>query len=219
MVDEPPPTLHAPRSAACDDEPTAERPQSHRPIGPAGGRQLRKGVAEMTFLLVAVGALVAGAVLAALGRSGAAAALWAGTTLVGIVPGVWWIVRAARRHQLGVDVVAVLAQAGTLAIGEPLAGAIITVMLASGRMLESRAGTRAERDLRALTDRAPRIAHIQREGALIDVPADEVTPGDALVIQPGEVVPVDGRVGSDDALIDPSALTGAPRPGAHLATV
>ena len=74
--------------------------------------------------------------------------MWAATTVLGIVPGLYWVLATARRGRLGVDVIAVLAQVGTLAVGEYLAGAIITVMLASGRMLEARAGARAERDLR-----------------------------------------------------------------------
>ena len=107
------------------------------------------------LFLAAVVLLAVGAALALADQRTAADALWAATTVLGIGPGVFWVAQAARRHQLGVDIVAVLAQVGALAVGEYLAGAIITVMLASGRVLEARAEARAERDLRALVGRAP----------------------------------------------------------------
>jgi cation transport ATPase len=66
---------------------------------------------------------------------------------------------ALLRRQLGVDLIAVLALLGTLAVGEYLAGALIAVMLATGRALDAAAQRRATRDLRALLERAPRTAY------------------------------------------------------------
>ena len=172
---------------------------------------------ETALLAGALGALAAGGALALGGQEGAADAVWAATTVLGIVPGVYWVVEAARQRRLGVDVIAVLAQAGTLAVGEYLAGAIITVMLASGRMLEARAGARAQRDLRALVDREPRTVHRYVGGALTEPRLDEVRPGDLLLVRPGEVLPVDGLVESGTAVVDESALTGEPLPVEHLA--
>jgi hypothetical protein len=71
---------------------------------------------------------------------------------------------------------AVLTLVGTLVIGEYLAGAVITVMLASGRTLEALAAGRAQRELRALLARAPRVVHryeavshfIRRLGCVLD---------------------------------------------------
>ena len=111
--------------------------------------------AETGLFVVAVGCLVGGGLLALAGQQAAAGGVWAAATVLGIVPGVYWVVGTARQGRLGVDVIAVLALVGTLAVGEYLAGAIITVMLASGRVLEARAGARAKRDLRALVNRAP----------------------------------------------------------------
>ena len=53
---------------------------------------------------------------------------------------------------------ALLALVGTLLIGEYLAGAVITVMLGTGRVIEARAAGRARRELRGLLERAPRVA-------------------------------------------------------------
>ena len=71
----------------------------------------------------------------------------------------WSVVDAARHRRLGVDVIALLALLGTLVVGEHFAGAVITVMLATGRSLEAWAAGRAERELHALLGRAPKVAH------------------------------------------------------------
>ena len=85
--------------------------------------------------------------------------VWAVTTLVGLGSAVWWVWSSARKRRLGVDVIAVLALIGTLVVGEFLAGAVVTVMLATGRVLEARAAARARSELRVLRERAPRLVH------------------------------------------------------------
>ena len=114
--------------------------------------------------------------------------------------------------ELGVDVIAVLAMAGALLLGQYLAGAIIAVMLTGGSALEQYAIARARRELGALISRAPRIAHRRHGDGFVDIPVDEIALGDALIVKPGEVVPVDGIIGSGSAVLDESSLTGESRP-------
>ena len=59
----------------------------------------------------------------------------------------------------GVDLIALLAMVGALALGEYVAGAVIALMLASGEALEAYADRRAHRELSALLARAPRVRH------------------------------------------------------------
>ena len=68
------------------------------------------------------------------------------------------VVDGLLRRQPGVDVIALLAMGGSLALEEYLAGAVIALMLASGEALESYADRRAHRELSALLDRAPRTS-------------------------------------------------------------
>ena len=104
-----------------------------------------------------------------------------------------------------------LALAGALWVGEAFAGAMITVMLASGRLLEARAAARADRELRLLVERTPRTAR-RRAGDRVDgMPREQVVPGDVLLVGTGEVVPVDGRLLARGTF-DESALTGEPMP-------
>ncbi|MCE5291961.1 MAG: cadmium-translocating P-type ATPase [Nocardiaceae bacterium] len=135
---------------------------------------------------------------------------WAVATIVATVRAVWWVVDAVRGGKVGVDAVAVLALVGTLLVGEYLAGALIATMLATGRALDSAASRRANRDLRALLDRAPRSARRISAAGIETVPIGDVRPGDLLAVGPGETIPVDGEITSPLAVLDESALTGEP---------
>ncbi|HET8995227.1 MAG TPA: heavy metal translocating P-type ATPase, partial [Acetobacteraceae bacterium] len=122
------------------------------------------------------------------------------------------ILRSLRRGGLGVDMIALLAIVGALAMREHLTAAIIALMVASGGALEGFADARARRELAGLLDRTPRIAHRHTGDAIADIPAEAVRPGDRLLVKPGEIVPVDGTVAGDAATLDEAALTGEPIP-------
>jgi heavy metal translocating P-type ATPase len=142
--------------------------------------------------------------------------LWIIGNVLGLVFSVLWTVEAIRRHQVSVDIIAVLALAGAIVVNEPFAGAMITVMLASGQLLEARAAARARRELSLLVERAPRTARRLVEGGVVEIPVDEVVVGDLLLVGTGEIVPVDGRLRSL-AVLDESALTGEAMPVERLA--
>ncbi|MGW4803499.1 heavy metal translocating P-type ATPase [Kitasatospora sp. NPDC004272] len=197
-----------------------ERPSDERAPGevatarpPGGGLRslLAGGGVETALLAVTVLATAAGGLARLLGARGLADGLWIAATAAAVGPAVLWVVQALRRGRAGVDLIAVLALAGTLATGEYLAGALIALMLATGRWLDSAAERRAGRDLRQLLAHAPRTAR-RRTGDGLDavetVPLADVRVGDLLVVGPGEVVPVDGRIAGTGAVLDESVLTG-----------
>ena len=142
--------------------------------------------------------------------------LWIVGTLLGLVFSTVTTIGAVMRREPSVDIIAVLALAGALAVNEAFAGAMITVMLASGQLLEARAAARARRELSLLVERAPRTARRRVEGTVVEVPVDDVDPGDQLLVGTGQIVPVDGRLLST-ATLDESALTGEPLPVERLA--
>ncbi|MGO4361832.1 heavy metal translocating P-type ATPase [Terrabacter sp. RAF57] len=161
---------------------------------------------------VASAALLAGGALAALsGREELSGALWVAATVLGLALSVLWTVRSVAERRATVDVIAVLALAGALWVGEEFAGAMVTLMLASGRLLEARAAARADRELRLLVERTPRTARRRTDARVDRIPVEEVSPGDVLVVGTGEVVPVDGRLLAAGTF-DESALTGEPMP-------
>ncbi|MEV6165062.1 heavy metal translocating P-type ATPase [Streptomyces sp. NPDC052052] len=163
---------------------------------------------EPVLLAVTAGALVAGGVAWLGGFGRVAAACWAAGTVVAVLPALAWVIGALRRGRAGVDLIAVLALAGTLATGEYLAGALIALMLATGRWLDAAAERRASHDLRHLLEHAPRSARRRTGDEVRTVPLSEVRVDDLLVVGPGEVVPVDGRIEDGTAVLDESVLTG-----------
>ncbi|MEV4831460.1 heavy metal translocating P-type ATPase [Micromonospora sp. NPDC049257] len=176
------------------------------PGRPVGRRRARWR--EWTPLTLLAGAVLVGAVLWAAGRRGTADVVWAASTLVALVPAVWAVLRQLWRRRFGVDVIAVLALAGALLVGEYLAGAVIAVMVATGRALEAYAQGRATRDLRALLERAPRRARRRTpDGGVEVIGLDRVAVGDQLLVGPGDVVPVDGVL-TAPAMLDESVVTG-----------
>ncbi|MEU6370456.1 heavy metal translocating P-type ATPase [Streptomyces sp. NPDC046931] len=163
---------------------------------------------EYALLTVTAGALFGGGVGWLLGHRDVADTCWAAGTALAVVPAVTWVVAALRRGRVGVDVLAVLALAGTLAVGEYLAGALVGLMLATGRCLEAAAERRASHDLRSLLEHAPRSARRRDGRNVVVIPLDTVVPDDLLVVGTGEVVPVDGEVAAGPAVLDESVLTG-----------
>ena len=155
--------------------------------------------------------LLAGVVAWLAGEDSMAVALWAAATVLGLSFSALSMIDAVRHRQPTVDVIAVLALAGAVAVGELFAGAMIAVMLASGQLLEARAAARARRDLSLLVQRAPRTARRRLGDSVVEVDVDVVRSGDRLVVGAGEVVAVDGRLLSA-AVLDESALTGESLP-------
>jgi heavy metal translocating P-type ATPase len=164
---------------------------------------------------VAFAALVVGGAFALAGRNDLADLAWAAGTAVVLATVVPSVVISLGRHRVGVDAIALLAMGGALLLGEYLAGAVIALMLAGGNALEEVASGRARRELSALVERAPRSARVRRGETAVEVDVDSVVPGDILVVAAGEVLPVDGRVVSAQAVLDEAALTGEPLPVAY----
>ncbi|MET0341315.1 MAG: heavy metal translocating P-type ATPase [Polyangiales bacterium] len=160
------------------------------------------------FAGLALGFTCAWFELAELGRW-----FWGGATLVVLIPAIAAVVRGVLRGRADVDVVAVFAMAGALALGQPLAGAVVAAMLATGQGLERQAYLRARRALSALLARTPKTAHrTAGDGVVVDIPVDAVVVGDLLLVKTGEVIPADGLLASESATLDGSALTGEAMP-------
>lgn len=132
--------------------------------------------------------------------------------LLGGIPLLWQTVQQFLRREFGVDVIAILAIAGSAILGQYLAGALVVLMLSGGEALEAFALRRARSSLSALAERAPRVAHIWRGDELVNIAADQVEVGIEIVVKPGELIPVDGVVTSGSASLSEADLTGEPVP-------
>jgi heavy metal translocating P-type ATPase len=197
---------------------TSSSPQldSPRKFGTLRSAATAVGVSE-PYLLVGLilFALALGGVVHIFEPGQAGDLVWAAAIALTLIPLTWSVLRTLVRGDVGVDAIALVAMIGALALGEYLAGAVIALMLSGGNALEAAAGRRARRELTALLERAPRIAHRRRAEKIEEVPVGQIAVGDRIVVRAGEVVPVDGAVRSEGAVIDESTLTGEPLPVTH----
>jgi P-type Cu+ transporter len=92
------------------------------------------------------------------------------------------------------------------------ASATIITLVLLGKLLEARAKGHASAALEALMNLQPKLAHVERDGSVIEIPVAEVTTGDLFLVRPGESVPVDGIVISGTSSLDEAMLTGESMP-------
>jgi Cu+-exporting ATPase len=91
--------------------------------------------------------------------------------------------------------------------------AVIVVLVLLGQVLELRARSRTSSAIRKLLGLTPAVARrIGADGSEVDVPLQDVLPGDRLRVRPGERVPVDGVVDEGTSSVDESMITGEPLP-------
>ncbi len=93
------------------------------------------------------------------------------------------------------------------------AAAVITTLVLLGQVMELRARSSTGAAIKELLGLAPRTARrVRDDGSEVDVPIEQVQPGDRLRIRPGEKVPVDGRVLEGASTVDESMVSGEPVP-------
>ncbi|MGI9657828.1 MAG: heavy metal translocating P-type ATPase, partial [Gaiellaceae bacterium] len=170
---------------------------------------------EWTIAAVCVAGITAGGALHLASLPQAGDVVWGLTAGVTLLPLTWSVLVTLLHRQVGVDAIALVAIVAALALQEFLAGAVVALMLAGGNALEAYAAGRARRELRQLVARAPRRALLRDGEQVVDVPIDDVGVGDVVVVRAGAVVPVDGVLLNDEAVLDESALTGEPLPVAY----
>ncbi len=122
------------------------------------------------------------------------------------------MIAVLRKGSFGVDILAISAIAATLLVENYWAALIILLMLTGGDALEDFAQKKARKDLKSLLDLTPRIAHKKIDQDLVSVPVEQIEIGDYIVVKPKEIVPIDGILVSEVAILDQSSLTGESKP-------
>lgn len=136
--------------------------------------------------------------------------------------GAWRALRAGRSNM---DVLVALGTSAAFALslaslysGGPLyfegAAAIVT-FVRLGKWLEARARRSTTAAVRALMALRPDTARVRRGGQERRVPTGSITPGEQVVVRPGEYVPIDGIVVEGASEIDESLVTGESLPVAR----
>ncbi|WP_414161364.1 heavy metal translocating P-type ATPase [Serratia sp. BNK-12] len=92
------------------------------------------------------------------------------------------------------------------------AAAVIVTLILLGRTLEARAKGRTSQAIKRLVGLQAKTARVERNGATLEIPLDQVTTGDVVFVRPGEKIPVDGQVVEGASYVDESMITGEPVP-------
>ncbi|MEP6944117.1 MAG: heavy metal translocating P-type ATPase [Betaproteobacteria bacterium] len=91
------------------------------------------------------------------------------------------------------------------------AGAAVITLVLLGKLLEVRARERTSAAMDSLLRLQPRVAQVERGGAVVSVAVDEIVPGERVLVRAGERVAVDGVVVSGGSSVDEAMLTGESR--------
>ncbi len=136
--------------------------------------------------------------------------------VVGLAVGGWPIFKeafenlVARRMTMELSMsIAIVAAA---AISEFFTALVITLFVLVAEVLEGMTVSRGRRAIRDLLDFLPRAVSVRRAGSVSEVDADALTVGDAVLVNPGGRIPVDGIVIAGHSFVDQSRITGESLP-------
>jgi heavy metal translocating P-type ATPase len=125
-------------------------------------------------------------------------------------PLVFRLIRKSLAREFGADLLAGISIVASALMGQYLVGAIVVLMLSGGSSLEDFATRRASSVLEALAKRMPQTAHRKTGTEIIDIEVGQIAIGDALVVFPHEICPVDGIVAEGNGRMNEAYLTGEP---------
>jgi cation-transporting P-type ATPase C len=118
----------------------------------------------------------------------------------------WHVWSTERRFN--VDFLDTLAIGASLLQGNMVAGGAITWLIRLGDWIRDLTAAGSKRAASELLEFQSKTAWVLRNGDIVSIPASELKIDDAVVIYPGEMVPVDGEIVDGQALLDQKTITG-----------
>lgn len=148
---------------------------------------------------------------------------WSGTersvrwiAIAAMLAGGWPLLRpawaAVRRLRPDINLLVVIAAAGASFVGQWLEAGTVVFLFGVAEWLEGWADRRARHAIEALLELAPHTALVKRAGALVEVPVEEVEPGEVCAVRSDMSIPLDGEVVSGESSVDQSSITGEALP-------
>ncbi len=107
-----------------------------------------------------------------------------------------------------IDFLMLLAALGAAVLGQWAEGAFLLFLFSLAHALEHFALDRARGAIRALSDLAPPVARILRDGREVEVPVEQVAKGEVVIVRPAERIPVDGKIRSGRSAVNQAPITG-----------
>jgi Cu+-exporting ATPase len=92
------------------------------------------------------------------------------------------------------------------------ASAVIVTLILLGRSLEARAKGRTSQAIKRLVGLQAKTARVERNGKTLELPLDQVTTGDVVLVRPGEKIALDGEIVEGASYVDESMISGEPVP-------
>ena len=99
-----------------------------------------------------------------------------------------------------------------LAIGEFFTALVITAFVLAAEVLEGLTVGRGRRAIQDLIDFLPRTVSVRRNHEVVEITAENLELGDAVIVKPGGRIPVDGLVLSGRSFVEQAAITGEAMP-------
>ncbi|MFH1311790.1 MAG: cation-translocating P-type ATPase [Candidatus Eisenbacteria bacterium] len=182
---------------------------------PAELRTLRSAVSRRRLLLTC---LCGGLLLAALAAHilalspGIIRLMLVAATAAGIPLTLFRAVSSVRSRSIDMNVLMSVAIVAAAVIGEWEEAGMVAFLFSIAIILEALAMARTRKAIESLMDLSPDKATVRRNGEQVSVDASEVSPGETIVVRPGERIPLEGNVTSGKTSVDESPITGEPMP-------
>src|SRR5216684_1706464 len=136
--------------------------------------------------------------------------------VAGLLIGGWPIFKEALENliakRMTMELSMSIAIIAAAAISEFFTALVITLFVLVAEVLEGMTVSRGRRAIRALLDFLPRAVSVRRAGAVAEVQADTLSVGDAVLVNPGGRIPVDGTVIAGQSFVDQARITGESMP-------
>ena len=87
-------------------------------------------------------------------------------------------------------------------------GAMILTLITLGKFFEARSKNKTSEAISKLIELTPDTATVERNAVIMQIPVEQVKPGDTVIVKPGESIPVDGTISEGHTSVDESAITG-----------
>ena len=136
--------------------------------------------------------------------------------LLGLIGGGWPIFKEAVENLLAKRMTMELSMAiaiiAAAAISEFFTALVITLFVLIAEVLEGMTVSRGRRAIRDLLDFLPRAVSVRRGGGVAEVDTEALAVGDAVLVNPGGRIPVDGTVIAGHSFVDQARITGESMP-------
>ena len=138
--------------------------------------------------------------------------IWLGLIFAGGFPIFRNVVRALLNRQILAHTLMTVGMIAAIVVGQWATALIIVFFMRIATWVEGFTATRARQAVRDLTEMAPQVGRVIRNGEETLMPVSEIQPGDTVLVRPGDQIPVDGDILSGQATINQASITGESMP-------